>query len=653
MCINMEFSKLLERQDIPSDIKESIKRGLEELEESEKNYRTLVEKLEEGLTLEDVKGNITFVNPKTLEQLGYTEEEILGKHWTFIVPEKYRAESHIESNKRSKGISSTYESSILAKDGTCIPVVVSATPIFSKSGEFQGTLVLSTDITELKAAEEKTRESEKLHRSLVETARDIIFTAAPDGVLTSVNPAAERLLGWTQKELIGMNIVQVIHPDDIPAAIKAFRGILRSETIPTIELRLKTKSRETRVYSIKATPLIMNGVTTAVLGIARDITIRKEAEKARKESEKKFRTLVTKSLQGLAIAQGSPPRLVFVNRRLAEILRYSPEELMSFEGKELELLIHPNDREMFFGRYQKRFEGEDMPNRYEVRGVRKTGEIRWLEVYSSQIEYLGKPAIHSAFVDITARKHAEQKIQQIKLEEERYHVMAGHFINNDLQKIVNRMDLLMLGHESTHELDRESVQEILEIASRSSKTIELVNKIFGVLQSEFSQQAERKKVLDIINAVLERLKPLSSPGIIEVNMTNLFDIELLSDQYLEDVFYELLHFIIELNYSKMNSHNTKLPLIIEGTLLPTSFCIIIRDTYSQPISQEISEKILTSITENWEYQGHYLPIALSSVVMDYYQGQLKIEPLEPKGNEFQFHFPLKIVNPNPIKQYTN
>lgn len=641
----MEFTKLLERQDIPSDIKESIKRGLEELEESEKKYRTLVEKLEEGLTLEDVNGNIIFVNPKTLEQLGYTEEEILGKHWTFIVPEKDQAESHVESSKRPKGISSTYESSILAKDGTCIPVVVTATPIFSKTGEFQGTLVLSTDITELKEAEEKTRKSEKLHRSLVETARDIIFTASPDGTLTSVNPAVERLLGWSQKELIGMNIVQVVHPDDIAPAIKAFRGILRSESIPTIELRLNTKSGEERDYSIKATPLITKDETTAVLGIARDITIRKEAEKARKESEKKFRTLVTKSLQGLVIVQGSPPRLVFVNPRLAEILGYSPEELMSFEEKEIEILFHPEDRELFFGCYQNQFEGEELPNRFEVRGVKKTGEIRWLEVYSSQIDYLGKPAIQAAFIDITARKRAEQKIQQIKLEEERYHVMAGHFINNDLQKIVNRMDLLVLGHETTHELDKESVQKILDIAARSSKTIELVNRIFGVLQSEFYEKAERKKVLDIIDAVLERLKPLSSPGIIEVNTTNLTNIELLSDQYLEDVFYELLLFIIDLNYSPTNSHSAMLPLIIEGRLFPTIFCIIIRDTYSQPISKEISEKILTSITEKWEYQGHYLPIALTSVVMAHYGGKLKIEPLEPKGNEFQLQFPLEIMNP--------
>jgi PAS domain S-box-containing protein len=607
------------------------------LEESEKKYRTLVEKLEEGLTLEDVNGNITFVNPKTLEQLGYTEEELLGKHWTFIVPEKDHAESYVESNNRPKGISSTYESNILAKDGTRIPVIVSATPIFS-TGKFQGTLVLSTDITELK-------EAEKLHRSLVETARDIIFTASPDGKLTSVNPTTERLLGWTQKELIGMNIIQVIHPDDIAPAVSAFRGILKSEAIPTIELRLITKSGQIKVFSIKATPLIMNGETTAVLGIARDITVRKEAERAREESEQKFRTLVTKSLQGLVITQGSPPRLVFVNQRLAEILGYSLEGLMSFVGKDLEILIHPEDREMFFGRYQKRLEGEDVPNRYEVRGVKKTGEIRWLEVYSSQIEYLGKPAIQAAFVDITARKRAEQKIQQIKLEEERYHVMAGHFVNNDLQKIVNNMDLLLLRHEASHELDKESVQKILDIASRSSKTIDLVNKIFGVLQTEFSQQAERKKVLDIIDAALERLKPLSSPGIIEINKASLSDIEIMSDIYLEDIFYELMLFIIELNYSTMNSHNAKLPVVIEGTLLTSSFCVIIRDTYSQPISQDISEKILTSITENWEYQGHYLPIALASVVLAHYSGKLEINPLEPKGNEFRLHFPLRLVIP--------
>ncbi|MFX0052322.1 MAG: PAS domain S-box protein [Candidatus Hermodarchaeota archaeon] len=131
------------------------------LKETKNMYQMLIEKLEEGLTLEDPDGIITFVNPKTLESLGYTEEEIIGKHWSFIVPEKDLDKSYIETAKRSKGISSIYESSLLAKDGTFIPVIVTATPIISDTGEFQGVIVLSTDITERIQVERALKQSEE------------------------------------------------------------------------------------------------------------------------------------------------------------------------------------------------------------------------------------------------------------------------------------------------------------------------------------------------------------------------------------------------------------------------------------------------------------------------------------------------------------
>jgi len=134
------------------------------LEETKNKYQMLIEKLEEGLTLEDPEGFITFVNPKTLETLGYTEDEIIGKHWSFIVPEEEREKSFIETAERPKGISSTYESKVLAKDGSIIPVIVSASPIFSSTGEFQGVIVLSTNITERKQAERALRQSEERER---------------------------------------------------------------------------------------------------------------------------------------------------------------------------------------------------------------------------------------------------------------------------------------------------------------------------------------------------------------------------------------------------------------------------------------------------------------------------------------------------------
>jgi len=77
-----------------------------ELQESKEKYEMLVEKLEEGVVLEDSEGNISFVNPKIVQLVGYSEEELLGKHWSYVIPEECLAQIQNEANKRSKGISS-------------------------------------------------------------------------------------------------------------------------------------------------------------------------------------------------------------------------------------------------------------------------------------------------------------------------------------------------------------------------------------------------------------------------------------------------------------------------------------------------------------------------------------------------------------------
>ncbi|MHA1226947.1 MAG: PAS domain S-box protein [Candidatus Hodarchaeales archaeon] len=141
-------------------------RSLVEKRRLEKKYKMLVEKLEEGVLIEDTNGFISFVNPKLTEILGYTKDELLGKHWSYLIPDEDLEKIKAQSAKRKKGISSSYEVSIQAKDGQYIPSIVSATPILSENREFEGTLCVLIDITERKKAEIALQESEKHYRSL-------------------------------------------------------------------------------------------------------------------------------------------------------------------------------------------------------------------------------------------------------------------------------------------------------------------------------------------------------------------------------------------------------------------------------------------------------------------------------------------------------
>lgn len=148
-----------------------------------------------------------------------------------------------------------------------------------------------------------------------------------------------------------------------------------------------------------------------------------ELNKARRklqESEEKYKALVEQSLQGLVIAQGLPPRLVFANPAMANILGYTIEELLSLPSGETSSLVHPEDREKFFERYQSRLADQEVKPHYQFRAIRKDGSVRWVEMFARRIHYKGKPSVQAAFVDITDREMAESAVRQ---SEERYRIL--------------------------------------------------------------------------------------------------------------------------------------------------------------------------------------------------------------------------------------
>jgi len=136
-----------------------------------------------------------------------------------------------------------------------------------------------------KQVEEALRQSEERHRTLVETARDVIFTIAADGTLTSLNPAFEAVTGWPRADWLSQPFAGLLHPENLPMALDVFERVMRGETPPPFELRIRTQTREERVGEFVVTPQAEGGKITGALGIARDITERKRAEAALRESE--------------------------------------------------------------------------------------------------------------------------------------------------------------------------------------------------------------------------------------------------------------------------------------------------------------------------------------------------------------------------------
>jgi PAS domain S-box-containing protein len=139
-----------------------------------------------------------------------------------------------------------------------------------------------------------------------------------------------------------------------------------------------------------------------------EIAERKRAEEALRESEQKYSTLVEDSLTGIYIDQDR--KIVFANKRFAEIFGYSRDDLIGMDSWKL---VHAEDKALTDAIRRQRLEGEQAPSEYEARGLKKDGETIWVARRNTRIEYKGRPVILGNLVDITKQKQAEQERERL------------------------------------------------------------------------------------------------------------------------------------------------------------------------------------------------------------------------------------------------
>ncbi|MFH1783297.1 MAG: PAS domain S-box protein [bacterium] len=350
------------------------------------------------------RGNITLVNKKGCEILGYKEKEILGKNWfDNFLPFSISAQVKGVFKKLMKGDMAPveyFENPVMTKDGNLRLIAWHNTMIKNDDGKIVGTLSSGEDITERKKAEDAIRESEVKYRRMIENARALVMMTRPDGVVSYLSPSCRHILGYDSDELIG-TVANIFHPDDAVLVQNALAGAMQGKSGSSFEYRVITKEGETRWVNHSWTPVFMEKKLQTIISIITDVTERKKGEEALLQSEKNFRSLADNANDGILIVAGEGA-LVYANRRVREILGYNLSEIFK---KTLGDVIVPDQREKVLKNYQSRIRGEYIQKQYEIKVLSKNGKEVDVEITGAKTLWRSEPADIVVIRDITERKN--------------------------------------------------------------------------------------------------------------------------------------------------------------------------------------------------------------------------------------------------------
>jgi len=263
-------------------------------------------------------------------------------------------------------------------------------------------------------AEAALRESEGRYRSLVETCFDWVWEVDAEGYYTYASPKVKELLGYEPGEVLGRTPFDLMPLDEARRMGRLFREIAaRREAFTALENLNLHRDGRLVVLETSGTPILgPDGEFKGYRGMDRDVTERKRAEAALKDSEAEFRAMFELASIGLAEADVQTGRWLRVNRRLCEISGYTAAELLELTIADV---VYPDDRAANQAALQ-RLAGSESPDYHgETRFVRKDRAVVWVNVHMTVLRDTSGTRLHAraAVEDITARKQAEAELSRL------------------------------------------------------------------------------------------------------------------------------------------------------------------------------------------------------------------------------------------------
>jgi len=498
------------------------KRTQDALRESEATYRLLFSVEPDAIIIVDARTKrIVDANAAALTLYEYSRDEFLRLRAIEISAEPEKSIAHIQevaSGMPAVASPGPVQRLHKKKDGTIFPVEISSGVFLIQDRRMLCAII--RDITERKRAEAAINESEEKYRRLFDESIDAIYITSREGKFLDANQTSLKLFDYAREELINnINIRKLyIRPGDRDKFQQEIEGKGSVRNYP-IEFR---KKNGTGMNCLLTSTLRVSsdGDILGYQGIIRDITKRKLAEEALRESEKKYSTLVENSLTGIYIDQDE--KIVFANNRFAEIYRYPKGKLI---GIETWRLVHPDDRSMTKQMRARRLSGEDAQSEYEARGLTKDGETIWITRRNARIEYKGRPAILGNVVDITEQKRAEAELRKTNEELKNFVSVVSHDLKTPVIAIHGFASRLLKHYqEKLEDKGSRQLEQIIVSACRMELLVSdlLTLSRIGRIVPTFEHVASSEIVRNVISGIQNRIKEKGIEVVVADNLPTIY-----------------------------------------------------------------------------------------------------------------------------------
>ncbi len=412
-----ELSKKIEEMEALNEECEAANEELisanRDLLESDALYRTMFENTGTFMVLIEDDMTISMANEEFLHYSGYSRDEVVGhKKWTDFVHADdipWMVKKHSDRREDPENVPVSYEFRFITKSGDQRDVFLRINMVPGTGKSFASLL----DITERKLIEKEMKSSEAYYRLVVENINDVVWKFdLATMTYTFVSPSAQRVLGYSADETIGLTNKLIFKPETEKKVNKFFGDFIQGKSgNETIIMDLEHLHKDGRLIwmEVSASPLKdSNGKITGFLGVTRNINERKQAEKALKESEEKYRKILQEIDDGYyeLDINGS---FTFFNDSFCKIFGYSPKQMLGLNHRQF--ASEESAREVF-KIYNKIYRTGQPVSSFDYEIINKDGTIRLLEVSASLIkDSSGEPAgFRGTARDVTERRRVEDEL---------------------------------------------------------------------------------------------------------------------------------------------------------------------------------------------------------------------------------------------------